>query len=468
MKLEFTEKQKEATNALSSGKYDFILYGGAIGGGKTIWALTNALVLCQIYPNSRWVVVRKDMEALRTTTIPSLQWINPRGKLKQSPWEYTHPNGSVILFKSENYARDKELNWMRGLEANGFIFEEINECQEKTFNIAFSRSGRWKLKNTEFQPKPIIIATCNPTQGWVKERVYDHWANGTLKKTWKYIQATILDNPHLEESYIENLKNLPRYEYEVFVNGRWDVQLKTGGEFWKSFELDKHVRPTYVDVNNTIHVSVDNNVYPYIAFSFWQVEKNKNGSWDIKQVHEICAKDPDNTATRAGVLASNWLSSIGYNQTVYLYGDPSTQSRNTIDDNKQSFLDKIIFSLSKTHRVNNRLLRSAPPVASIGDFINDIYENNYLGLRLIIGEHCKTSISDYIEVKQDKDGTMLKKRTTDPKTGVSYEPVGHLSDTKKDFIVSLFNTEFNKFTNRFADIKLNYNMKPRSSVNRGI
>jgi hypothetical protein len=43
---------------------------------------------------------------------------------------------------------------------------------------------------------------------------------------------------------------------------------------------------------------------------------------------------------------------------------------------------------------------------------------------------------------------MLKKRITDPKTKVSYEPNGHLTDTLKDMTISAFNTEYLAFINK--------------------
>ena len=73
--------------------------------------------------------------------------------------------------------------------------------------------------------------------------------NGTLPETWSYIPAKITDNVdkngnlNLPQAYIDNLKNLPKFEYMVFVEGNWDIQLKTGGEFLRSFELSKHVKP---------------------------------------------------------------------------------------------------------------------------------------------------------------------------------------------------------------------------------
>jgi len=467
VELKLIPKQLEAFNYVRSGNFSCINYGGAMGGGKTIFGLITLLTLCKVYPGSRWVVVRQDMEKIRTTTIASLEWINAPGEIKRSPYEYIHPNGSVILFKAENYQRDKEHQWMKGLEVNGFLFEEVNETQESCFRLAFTRAGRWKIRGIHHQPKPLIMTTMNPSQGWVKDLIYDPWKNGTLRNDWIFIPSLPDDNPYISDIEKENYKNLTQYEYEVYVKGNWDIQLKTGGEFWKSFELDQHVRPTFVDTNKTIHVSVDNNVYPYIAISLWQIEKIGE-RWDIKQVHEICAKDPNNTATKAGRLAATWLTTIGYNQTVFQYGDPSTQNRNTIDDDKKTFLDKFMGEIKKHFQVNNKMLRSAPSVSVIGDFINAIYEENWGGMSITIGEHCKYSISDYIELKQDKDGGTLKKRITDPQTKVSYEPVGHLSDTKKDFIVSCFANEFAQFINRFVDQSTYIHQRRTSGIRGGI
>lgn len=443
--MEFTPKQTQALELVQSELYNFILYGGAIRGGKTIWLLCTFLILCEIFPRSRWAIVRENNERIRKTTIPSFTKLESNGHLRQSPYEYVHHNGSVILFMGENYDRDKELDAFKGLEVNGFGFEEINECKEQTLNKAFERAGSWIIKDAEIQPKPIILATCNPSQGWIKERIYDKWKNDTLPNAWAYIPAKITDNPHLPEAYIESLKNLPKYEYEVFVNGNWDIQLKTGGEFLKNFELEDHVRYFNVEPDKTIHVSIDNNVYPYIAITIWQMEK-EDDHWTVKQVYEMPVKDPDNTARKSGVKFVKWLKSIGYNDKVFVYGDPTTKQRNTIDDNKKSFLDLFLEPFYKADLiVEKRFYRKAPSVSATGDFINAIFEGIIPNISMFINEQCKTSINDYIETKQDKDGGVLKKRETDPNTGVSFEPNGHLTDTLRYFICKAFDEEFKMF-----------------------
>lgn len=467
MRIKFSEKQTQAYKAITSGDYKIVLYGGAIRGGKTFWGLCTLLIFCEAFPGSRWCVIRQDMEKIRTTTIPSFESINPKGIIKRSPFEYLHHNGSVILFKSESFAKDKSLNWMKGLEVNGFLFEEINECQDATLTKAIERAGSWKIKTGEDNKiKPKIIATCNPTQGWVKDRFYTPWKNGTLKPTELYIPAKITDNPHLEEAYIESLKSMPRYSYEVFVNGNWDVQIKTGGEFYKAFELEQHVRPVQFDVEQPVHISVDNNVYPYISVSVWQTIKTAKG-WDIIQVDEVCAKDPDNTASKAGKLLCRLLQSHEFKGKVFIYGDPTTRARNTIDDNKKSFLDKFLDVVKKSFAIEDRMPRKAPVVSTSGDFINEILENEWNGHRVIIGEHCNNSINDYIETKQDKDGGVLKKRVTDAKTGVSYEPNGHLTDCLRYFIARCYEDEYKLFINRFSRPEDFYTPEANPVVSRG-
>jgi len=454
--MKFTEKQEQAIELVRSEKYNFILYGGAIRGGKTIWLLCTFLILCELFPRSRWVIIRENSERIRKTTIPSFQKLEANGHLKQSPYEYKHHNGSVILFIGENYDRDKDLDAFKGLEANGFGFEEINECQEQTLNKAFERSGTWIIKDAPFQPKPIVLGTCNPTNGWVKDKIYTKWKNGTLPENWAYVPARITDNPHLPQEYIENLKNLPKYEYAVFVDGNWDIQLKTGGEFLKSFELDQHVKPLKYNLSTTFHVSIDSNVFPYIAVSLWQIEKeqiNEGTKYKCKQVHELPAKDPINTARKAGVNTGKWLNRINYSDRVFLYGDPTTKSSNNIDDDKKSFFDLFTEGLrGEGFTVSDKMSRSNKSVSAMGDFVNAIFEGNIPNISIEINETCKESINDYIETKQDKDGGILKKRVTDPKTKLSYEPNGHLTDTLKDFICQAFWSEFEEYKRKRYEI----------------
>lgn len=424
--MNFTPKQTEAMEAVQSQKYNFILYGGAIRGGKSVWGLSSLLILCQVFPRSRWCVIREDMEKIRTTTIPSFRKLEPSGNVRQSPYEYHHPNGSVILFKSENYAQDKDIDWMKGLEVNGFLFEEINECQKQTFFKAFERAGAWIIPNANTQPKPIILATCNPTFGWVKELIYDRWKADTLPKEWVYIPAKITDNPHLPKEYLENLKNLPTFEYMVFVEGNWDIQLKTGGEFYKCFEIENHVKHTTYDPAYPLHISWDDNVNPYLPCGIFQI-KGK----ELQMIDEISGKTPNNTVK--SVCAEISRKYQGHSSGMFIYGDATANKQDTKLEHGYNFY-RLILDYLKEFKPQNRVTASNPSVVMRGNWINTVFEKQLNGVNFIIGEHCKTAISDFISLKEAPDGTKLKEMATDTKTGARYQKVGHYTDLF-DYIV---------------------------------
>lgn len=444
--MDFTPKQTLAINAVESEKYNFILFGGAIRGGKTFWGLGTLLVLCTVFPRSRWVVIRQNSEKIRTTTIPSFKKINPSGTLRQSPYEYTHPNGSVILFKSENYALDKDLDWMKGLECNGFLFEEINECQHKTLNKAFERSGSWIIPNSIHQPKPIILATCNPTFGWVKEIIYDPYKNNTLNPKWLYIPSKITDNQdkngvsYLPESYLESLKNMPKFEYMVFVEGNWDVQLKTGGEFYKQFEINKHVKNKAYDPDLPLHISWDDNVNPYLPCGIFQIEDK-----DIFMIDEIAGVTPDNTVKAVcNEIIRKYKS---HKSGMFVYGDATSRKQDTKMEKGYNFYT-LIMEYLEVFKPVNRVRPSNPSVVMRGNWINTIFETNLNGISITISENCKKMITDLVTLKEKADGTKLKETAKDPKTGGTYQKVGHFSDLFEYLVCAAFYDDYLKYIGR--------------------
>ena len=445
-----TPKQREAKQLLLKNR--ILLYGGAIRGAKSHFGCMMIISLCQMYPNSRWVMLRKDSVVLKATLLKTFKenfidkgWHQEIEQFNQTDLVLTWKNKSQILFMGENFDRDKDLNRFKGLEFNGAFIDEVNEIQEPTLDKIIERAGSWF--HSPGCPTKILMS-CNPTQNWVKRRFYDKYKNDSLPEGVAYLQAKIFDNPHIPQDYLDSLKLLPVHQYRIFVDGEWDVAMKTGNEFLRSFDTDKHIKPNSWDVGNLMHISIDSNVYPYIAVTVWQFDRNGIG-WKIKQVHELPAVDPINTATKAGKNVGDWLNKIGYTSRVLIYGDKSTKARNNIDDNKKSFFDLFTEAISKEgFKIEDKMLKSAPPVAGIADFCNAIFAGEIPSLSYEIGENCKESINDYIETKTDKDGAMLKKRITDPKTKVSYEPNGHLTDTLKDMTISAFHAEYLAFINK--------------------
>jgi len=449
--FEASPKQEQFINAVLSGKYSFLVFGGAIRGGKTFVALAIAIILCKLFPGSRWAIVRQSTKRLKDNTRPSLDKFisgNEGIKINEQAQTFTFPNKSVILFKGENFDRDKTLESFKGLEVNGFIMEEVSETRYKTYLKCMERAGSYVIQPTPpaGQPPPLIIATCNPTQTWIKQIVYDPWKAGTLPKHIYYLPSFVTDNPFLDQAYLDNLEKLPLYEYEVFVKGNWDITLKTQNAFWHQLEVKAHIAAAFYDQHKTIHVSIDSNVLPFCSATIWQVDTDKK---IVTQVGEIAAKDPNNHASGLARKVREYLEELEYSDVVFLYGDATTKSQNTIDEKRRSFLQIFIEELQETYNTVDHIGRSNPQVAKTGEFVNALYAG-FDGWRLLIGEGCKESLSDYLSVKKDMDGTMQKRRVTD-ENGNSYEEYGHMSDTKRYFLYKALDSVYHLWDNRFSE-----------------
>lgn len=221
-----TPKQLEYFTAFVTGKYEYLLYGGAVGGGKTFLTLGMLDEFCQKFPGTRYAVVRKSLTSLRRNTLPSFRKIlkingDPeRAKLHKGDWTYYYKNGSEIIFIEADVSTDPELYKLKGLEVTGVLMEEANEMDEKVFEVLITRIGRWY--NAEYGIRQFIMLTCNPSDNWVKYKFYDQWSIGALKEPFYFLQALPQDNTHNTAQYLKGLENLSPAEYERYAKGNWN------------------------------------------------------------------------------------------------------------------------------------------------------------------------------------------------------------------------------------------------------
>lgn len=223
-RFEATEDQASFIDAGFSGDYSRLIAAGSIRSGKTIGILAQLTMLCKIYPRSKWYVLRHDMPSLKRTTIPTFfNYVLPAGFMKnynqQDQMIYFH-NGSMLGFLEENLAKDPELNRFKGLEANGFFLNQMEELSKKTYYVAITRAGQWKI---DPMPPSFIFGDTNPTQKWVKEVFYDPFKKGSLNKNTLFHQFDIFRNPHITKEYLDSLQDLPAEMFARFVKGQWDA-----------------------------------------------------------------------------------------------------------------------------------------------------------------------------------------------------------------------------------------------------
>lgn len=271
--IALTSKQTVAFKAATSGDYRVVVFGGAIRGGKTYALLTTFCYLSLNYPKSRWVIVRRSLPDLKRNTFPSFDGLLDIGvRDKVSNWNHdtqvvTFVNGSQIMFMAESYDTDKDLNRFKGLEANGFGFEEVNECQKETFYKAIERTGTWlKAKGN---PPMVIFCTLNPAHNWTKDVFYNPFREGKLPQGWTFIPSLITDNPYVPKEYREGLQYMNPVAYARFVLGDWDIVESIDNPWMYAFRDEFITDKIDFNTHQPYIVSLDFNIDPYCG-TLWQ------------------------------------------------------------------------------------------------------------------------------------------------------------------------------------------------------
>lgn len=440
--FEPSAKQQEFMDAVVSGKYNYLLYAGSIRSGKTYCSLATLIFLCSAFPESRWAVVRESLTTLKKTTIPSFDKVCPKSFIKnfnQDTFTVTFQNNSQIIFFSEAFDDDKLGLRFRGLEVNGFLLEESNEMQFETFNKCIERSGSHIPGHGHAKPKPIVLLTCNPCSGWVKEVFYDRYIDGSLPPDFYFQQAAITDNPWIasDPDYMASLKNLPTYEYKTLVEGIWGLQEKTGSEFHRSFDLDLHTGPVAYDPKAAIILSWDENANPYLPVMVLQIVNNQ-----LRVIKEITGMSPNNKVE--WVCGEFTRLYPDHCAGLIITGDATSQKQDTKIEAGYNYFRLILDYLKHYHPIL-RLGKSNPSVVLAGRYMDVVFEGKRPGYSILIGSDCNHTIEDMVCLKTDPDGTKHKTMFTDPKTKIRCQKYGHFSDCLTYALVNLLATDYIDF-----------------------
>ena len=234
--------------------------------------------------------------------------------------------------------------------------------------------------------------------------------------------------------------------YNIYALGEWGV-IRTGSEFFGSFNIGLHTSSPY-NPELPLHVSVDNNVLPYISITIWQIDYADGIR--VRQINELCVESPDNTVRKAAKRLSRYMQEHYHAavSSLVLHGDASTKAASTFDDDKRSWMDLFIDTLEKEGTmVEDRIGNRNPSVAMTGEFINAILDGQVEGVSIGIDSGCKKSIDDYMSVQKDANGAILKTKVKNKLTNQTYEEHGHLSDTFRYLVYDVLREQYTLFAN---------------------
>ncbi len=350
-----------------------------------------------------------------------------------------NPIKEIHWIKKNVFDKQKWHDIPMSVEIGGRVIpEELTKVKSIKMNelrvIMHKRTGEM----IEHSPDTVVIQTTYLNNFWVV---------GSPDGTYGYYDEQCI------ATFDYDRENDPDY-YNVYALGEWGV-IRTGSEFFGSFNRGKHTAECKYNPDLALHVSVDNNVLPYISYTFWQIEYDFGrgiepapGGIKIRQIDEIAAESPHNTARKSALLVAAKCRELGVDR-IYLHGDASTRHANTIDDQKRSFLDLVISTLqAEGIEVIDCVGKQNPSVPMTGEFINAIFDEIIPDIRIIIGEHCTISIEDYMSVQKDENGAILKTKVKNKITMQTYEEHGHISDTFRYVVADLVREKFLLFSNR--------------------
>lgn len=227
--VDLTNKQSIAFEYLNDYITTEVLFGGSAGGGKSFfgcaWLIINAIK----YPQTRWLMGRSKLKALKQTTLKTFFEICSMWSLDESHFNYNQNEGEIRFYNGSSiilkdlflYPSDPNFDSLGSLEITGAFIDEVNQVTEKAKNIVSSRI-RYKLDEYNLIPK--IFMSCNPSKNWVYDEFYKKWKENKLEDYKKFIPALVTDNPHISKHYIIQLQKLDDISKRRLLNGEWEYE----------------------------------------------------------------------------------------------------------------------------------------------------------------------------------------------------------------------------------------------------
>ena len=283
----FSKRQKKAVRLLLSGKVKFLLYGGALGGGKS-YLLRWYAVLRLIIIYKKWglrnvvgMLACEDYPSLKDRQLAKISREFPRwlGRMHGDHKDY----GRCFIL-NEKYGAGvicfRNLDDPSKYASAEFAFILVDELTKNNYDVfTFLRTRlRWVgLPEHETQ----FVGATNPGSkghGWVKllwmDKVFgDEWIKPIdFRGMFAYVPSKAKDNPHLDAAYWSMLQTLPENLRKAFVDGNWDIFV---GQAFPEFSRSIHViKPIPIPPGAPIYMTKDWGYGKPFSIGWWWVDND--------------------------------------------------------------------------------------------------------------------------------------------------------------------------------------------------
>lgn len=431
-------------NALILRKFAVDIRDSIYSDFKTVisdWGLTDLFVIQQNY------IECKTGSYVRFRGLDDSEKIKGISNFKRVVLEEISQFDEVDLKQIRKRLRGKEGQQIIGIfnpiseehwiKVNVFDKEELKEVDTNFYSDAAGTnipiSGMWVnafgnlvILKTNYQDNVYIVGR------WAVN------ASGDLVQVGGFVDQHVIDDFEKDKADDFNY-------YNVYGLGNWG-RLRTGGEFWKDFNTNVHIKENsknqLYNPALPIHMTWDKNVHPYQPCALWQIE-TIDGKKHFRQFDEIAFADPKN---RVRHVLEHFILTYPHTTVkgLFVYGDRTAISEDSTKEKGENMYTEIIGTL-KNYHPTLRMQSVNPSVYQSGKFVNACYHHNEGNIWITIGSNCKKSIHDYQYALEDSEGGISKKLVKNKATGVSYQEFGHFSDTKRYLFTVAAHGEYQTF-----------------------
>lgn len=279
--LQGNDRQSRANILLK--KVDWLLYGGAAGGGKSELITYHAHELSMRLPGHRSLLIRTSLPELRRSLIIRTQVRYAQLKAKATlrsvdnmkAWWYE--NGSIIEY---GYcARDEDVSQFMSAEYDFIAFDEATQFSAYQMLMISGRLRTSRKMAAAGVRTHVMFATnpgdkghqflyqmlVTPTHYGKQAVVYDvsnGFENPDIVRlvplpddlaelealeiehdpdnhlVVAFVPSTVMDNPFIDPTYRKHLSMLPEIERRQKLMGDWDTFT---GQYFKEFDRGRHV-----------------------------------------------------------------------------------------------------------------------------------------------------------------------------------------------------------------------------------
>lgn len=418
----------------------FQLYWGSQGSGKSWFIACKIILRILTDPQQHRVLVMRKVHAKIRDSVFNLfvqvirSWgLTPFVEITSTPFCIRFPafhDSEIIFSGADDPEKLKSVNAITSAWC-----EEITEFDADDLDQVIDR-----IRGVYKYPSEIFMSF-NPVseKHWIKAKFFD---DDEMKERAFFHHSTWRNNPFVHPDYgqdmIKRYKNNPN-AMNVRVYGIWGND-SFGGECYHKFNIAGNCRKNLYDPDLPLLLSFDFNSMPHSSVIVCQLKDSQ-----LMVLEEITGEHPNNRPIH---LCKTFIDKYGKHQShIWVCGDSSgkADSHKYLEAGTNDYT--LIFDALKPvfRTVKDCVLSKNASVVQRLEFINNVFAKDAICRVWIDETRCPKLIEDLLYIKANNEGSKLKQKVKDKKTGATYEKLGHLSDTLDYAVTTFLKDDFQKF-----------------------